>query len=50
MNKDEPDDKGNVTMIAHIHIRDPDTGETILKKRDKNVNNSHERKNKGDLQ
>ena len=29
-------DKGNVMIIGHITIRDPDSGEVILKKRDKN--------------
>jgi hypothetical protein len=39
MNKDEENngiiDKANVFTIAHLLIRDPDTGETILSQRDK---------------
>ncbi len=34
MNDDDVKDDGNVTIIGHIHIRDPDSGITILKKRD----------------
>ncbi len=34
MNSDQVDDKNNVTIISHILIRDPDTGEVIVKKRD----------------
>lgn len=37
MAKSEEIDKTNVMIISHIHIRDPDTGETILRKRDKNI-------------
>jgi hypothetical protein len=36
---DRPDDckidKTNVVVIGHISIRDPDTGEVILRQRDK---------------
>ena len=32
---DEVDlDKGNVTVIGHISIRDPDSGEVIVRQRD----------------
>ena len=34
MNSDQVDDKNNVTIISHILIRDTDTGEVIVKKRD----------------
>jgi hypothetical protein len=31
-------DTGNVTIIEHIVIRDPDSGEVILRQRDKQRN------------
>jgi len=31
---DQVDDKNNVTIISHILIRDPDTDEVFVKKRD----------------
>ena len=30
-------DEGNVAIIAHVSIRDPDTGEIILRRRDKPI-------------
>lgn len=30
-------DKGTVSVIAHVTIRDPDSGEIILKRRDPNI-------------
>lgn len=33
---DDFKDHGNATVIGHIRIRDPDTGEIILNKRDPN--------------
>jgi hypothetical protein len=30
-------DQASVSLIGHIRIRDPDTGETILRQRDLNV-------------
>ncbi len=41
------DDKSNIQIISHILIRDPDSGETILKKRDvqKNEEKQDDRKN-----
>jgi hypothetical protein len=30
-------DKGSITIISHIVIRDPDTNKIILQKRDKNI-------------
>ena len=32
---DDKRDEGHVTIIGHISIRDPDTGEVILRQRDK---------------
>lgn len=41
-------DKGNVTVISHICIRDPDTGEIILSQRDKPAR-TIEKKNASDI-
>lgn len=37
MNNEIEVDSGNVTVIAHLCIRDPDTGEVILRQRDKTI-------------
>lgn len=34
-------DNGNVTVIAHLCIRDPDTGEVIVRQRDKAIEKEH---------
>jgi hypothetical protein len=41
MSKDTVDDSGNVTVIAHLCIRDPDTGEVIVRKRDRTIEKEH---------
>lgn len=43
MNHDKPLDETIVQLIGHICIRDPDTGEIILRRRDIEKTNNDDR-------